>query len=107
MDHKAFEDAMIDGVNRNAEDKENVRLEALRERQQVEAALKAMMHRIKKREATRQIIGTGIISLGVIAAMFYLSWAEIGPGELPEFVCAIVGLAAGARLTALARAFRK
>lgn len=107
MDHNAFEASMIEAVNRNAADMEAARLEALLERQQNEEAHKARMMRIRKKAALREIVATGIISLGIIAAMLYLSLSTMGLGVLPEAICALVGLAAGTRLTALARAFRK
>lgn len=106
MDHKVFEDAMFEAVNRNAADMEAAQQEALVERQMNEAAHKARMLRIRKKAACKEILGTGIVFLGITGAMFWLSWAG-SCGELPELICGVAGLAAGSRITALARVFRK
>lgn len=107
MDHKAFENAMIEGVNRNAAGVEAALLAEMQERQQAEAAHNARMMRIRKRAAFKEILGTGILFLGIISAMLYLSHTGIGPGELPELVCTAAALGAGIRIGSLSRVFRK
>lgn len=106
MDHTGFENAMFEAVNRNAADMEAAQLAAQAERQLNEAAHKARMLRIRKKAACKEILGTGIIFLGITVAMFWLSRAGIC-GELPELICAAAGLGAGIRIGSLARVFRK
>jgi uncharacterized ion transporter superfamily protein YfcC len=114
MDHKVYENNMIDFVNRNCNNAEQAREEARRaaDKARMEAYLaeqekRAYNQRIFKRNAAAQIIVLVTAYLSVVLGMCYLSWLSIAPAPFPVVVCAVVGFATGLRVNALARAFRK
>lgn len=103
MDHKAFEDNMIEMVNRNSESAEQARKEAYRAAQEDKTYAK---YRKKSDAALQMVVWIGAFII-VALCMFWLNRLGIAPGELPEAVCAVAGLATGSRVTTLARVFRK
>lgn len=103
MDNNAYERDMIDCVNRNSKNAEQARREAYL------ATKEEQTHnrRCKKSDAAAQIIVWIGVFLSLVLCMFYLNWLGVVPGEFPATICAVVGLVTGARVNALARAFRK
>lgn len=121
MDHKVYENNMIDFVNRKSNNAEKARLEAYMAEEQKRAAedkkkleaylaeqeKKAYTQRCIKSKAAAEIIVMVTAFLSVVLGMCYLSWLSIVNPVLPTAICAVVGLVVGLRLNALARAFRK
>ena len=103
MDHKTFENTMIDYVNRNSKSAE----EARRDAYLADRAKAHYKQRSKKRDAAvRMVVWIGAYLVFVLCAV-YLSWFKLLPGEFVALICSIVGLVAGFKLSALWRVFRK
>lgn len=103
MDHKVYENNMIDFVNRNCENAEKTRLEAYIAEQEKQA----YNQRLIKSNAAARIIVWVTAFLSVVLGLCYLSWLSIIPSVVPAATCAVVGLVTGLRVNALARAFRE
>ena len=103
MDHKEYENNMIDFVNHHSKENEQRRMEeetAARE----EHGYILHCYRIN---AVIKIVVWVASFLCAMFGMFYLNWLCIAPPELPAAICGVVGLVTGLRVNALARAFRK
>ena len=103
MDHKVYENNMIDFVNHHSKEKEQGRMaeaDAAREEQGY------YLHCYRVNAAIKIVVWLAAFLCAVVG-MFYLNWLSIAPPELPAAICAVVGLVTGLRVNALARAFRK
>ena len=103
MDHKAFENNMIDCVNRNSKNAE----EARREAYLVAKEKENRNRRSKKSDAAVQMVVWIGVYLAFVLSMVNLAYLELVPGEFPAIICAVIGLATGFKLSALWRAFCK
>lgn len=103
MDHKEYENNMIDSVNRKCNNAEKARLEAYIAEQEK----RAYNQRLVKSNAAALIIVWVTAFLSAALGLCYLSWLSIIPPVVPTAICAVVGLVTGLRVNALARAFRK
>ena len=103
MDHKEYENKMMELVNHHTAMAEEARMKAYAAAEEARAAVEHC-----------QKINAGI-KLGVwlaafvcfVVVMFYINWLNIAPPELPAAICAVAGLVVGSRVNALARSFRK
>ena len=103
MDHKTFENTMIDYVNRNSKSAEEARREAY-----LAAQSKAHYNRrSKKSDAAVQIVVWFGVYLVFVLCAVYASWFKLLPGEFTAIICSVAGLVTGFKLSALWRAFRK
>lgn len=97
MDHKNFETHMIDFVNRNAQVKEEVWNQTIREEQETAG------HRRRCKT-----INAAVESLVLIAAwvcltvvMFYAHWTNFVPAEYVVVICSAFGFIVGVRINTL------
>ena len=103
MDHKVYENNMIDFVNQRSKEKEQGRMaeeNATREEQAY------ILHCYRINAAVKIVVWLAAF-LCALVCMFYLNWLGIAPPELPAAICGVVGLVTGLRVNALARACRK
>lgn len=103
MDHKAFENNMIDYVNRNSKSAEEARREAYLAAKEKENRNR----RNRKSDAAVQIVVWVGVYLAFLLSMVYLGLFELVPGEFLAIICAVSGVVTGFKLSALWRAFRK
>ena len=103
MDHKEYENEMMDAVNRHTAMAEKARQEAYIAAEEAKAALMLC----QKINAGIKIVVWFAAFLCALVVMFYLNWLGIAPPELPAAISGVVGLVTGLRVNALARAFSK
>ena len=107
MDHKVYEDNMIEAVNRNCKDAEQARMEAyLAEAQAREQEHKAMRICMKRIATAKIIIWFEVFVCALLSALYFNLHGLASP-VLQVAICGVVGLVTGLRVNALARAFRK
>ena len=114
MNHIEYENSMIECVNRNCDNAEQARVNAFaaEEKRKLEAYLAAeeaeKAKRIcMKRHATAKIIIWFEVFVCALLSTLYFNLHGMLHPVMQVVTCGVVGLVVGARVNALARAFRR
>lgn len=114
MNHIEYENSMIECVNRNCDNAEQARVNAFaaEEKRKREAYLaaeeaeKAKRICMKRHAAVKIVIWLEVFVCALLFAL-HLNLRGIAPAVVQAAICGVVGLVVGARVNAMARAFRK